>query len=99
MQNPSIREKDIESEAREKAERTAEKAKNYAQSTLNQGEQRIKHMASEAERKLRQGEEQVRSFVSDFDRQLHETPWPLITGIAASCLLLGFIMGISKKSS
>jgi ElaB/YqjD/DUF883 family membrane-anchored ribosome-binding protein len=93
MQNPYTKERELENEAREKTE----KMKNTAESALNQGEQKVRGVAAEAEKKIKEGGEQVRQFVSDVDRQLHDNPWPLVTGIAASCLLLGFVMGITKK--
>jgi ElaB/YqjD/DUF883 family membrane-anchored ribosome-binding protein len=45
---------------------------------------------------LKQGEEQLRKVINTVDKQLHENPWPVVGGVALSCLLLGFLMGQRK---
>ena len=71
---------------------------NETASVLRQGEDRIKDVMSDVEKKLKQGEEQVRHLVTNVDKQLHENPWPIVDGVAASCLFMGFIMGTTKRN-
>lgn len=65
--------------------------------TLKQGEERIKSTLSDVEKKITQGKEQIKIVIADVDKKLHENPWPIIAGVAAGCILLGFIMGLNKK--
>jgi len=74
-----------------------ENAKNYGESAIEQGESRIKHAVSEIENKLKHGQEQAEQLFSTVDKQLHQNPWPIVVGVAASCLLLGVILGKSKR--
>ena len=68
-------------------------------SVFRQGEDRIRSVVSDVEKKLKQGEEQVRNLVTNVDKQLHKNPWPIVAGVAASCLFMGFIMGTTKRNS
>jgi ElaB/YqjD/DUF883 family membrane-anchored ribosome-binding protein len=76
-----------------------DKVGDYASTAMKEGEQKIRSVVADAEKQLRQGEEKFRRVVADVDKQLHENPWPIVTGVAAGCLLLGFIMGTSKRNS
>ena len=91
MQNPYTKEKDIE-------DTTKEKISDYA-STIKQGEEKIKRVVSEVEQQFKQGQEKVKQLASAADKQLHENPWPVVSGVAATCLLIGFIMGQSKRNT
>ena len=44
------------------------------------------------------GGDGVRAAVEDLDDKVHENPWPYIGGVAASALLLGFLLGSSSKN-
>ena len=66
--------------------------------SLRQGEERMKEVITDVEQKLKHGQEQLRHVASDVDQQLHEKPWPIVAGVAIGCVLLGFIMGISKRN-
>ena len=70
---------------------------NPATAILGHGADRIKGMVSDMEKKLKQGEEQVKHLVSNVDKKVHENPWPVVAGIAAGCLFMGFMMGITKR--
>lgn len=92
QQNPYAKEK-------EPINTTKDKLEDYTASALRQGEEKIKSVVSDVEKKIKQGEEQLKHFVSAADKQLHQNPWPIVAGIAVSCLFLGFIMGTSRRSS
>ena len=71
--------------------------KDYA-AAIRQGEEKIKDVISDVESKLKLGQERVKKFVATADKQAHENPWPIVAGVALSCLFLGFIMGSRKNS-
>ena len=73
-----------------------EKVSDYASSVLRNEGERIKHVVSDVEKKIKQGEEQIKQLASTVDKQVHENPWPIVTGVAAGALLIGFIMGITR---
>ncbi|MBL8014119.1 MAG: hypothetical protein JNN05_09755 [Candidatus Omnitrophica bacterium] len=66
------------------------------ESTINQGEHRLKDALCDAEKKMKQGQEQMAKWATDVDKQARENPWPLVTGVGIGCLLLGVILGKSK---
>lgn len=68
-------------------------------SAIHQGEDKIRNAVAEAEKRLKQGQKQAKEIISSVDKQLKEKPWPIVAGIAAGCLLLGFILGSSKRNS
>ena len=72
------------------------KSDGFSSSLGKEENQKIKDTVSDVKKKLAQGEEQLKEIVSTIDKQLHENPWPIVGGVAAGCLLLGFIMGKSK---
>ena len=86
MQNTFTREKDA-----------SEKAQDYA-TAIRQGEEKIKNVINDVENKLKVGQERVKQFVATADKQAHENPWPIVAGVALSCLFLGFIMGNAKRN-
>lgn len=55
---------------------------------------RVKHLAEEG---LFKGPEKFTEAFSDIDEQVHKDPWPYLGGVAAGALVLGFILGASKK--
>jgi len=67
--------------------------------TMEQGEEKLKKAAWDVQRQLKQGQEQVQQLISQADKQLHENPWPVVAGVAVSCLFLGFIVGITRSKS
>jgi ElaB/YqjD/DUF883 family membrane-anchored ribosome-binding protein len=74
-----------------------ENKNDYISSMANQGEEKVKSALSEMEIKMKQSEEQLRRVATTVDKQLRENPWPVVGGVAAVCLLFGFIMG-SKRN-
>jgi ElaB/YqjD/DUF883 family membrane-anchored ribosome-binding protein len=65
---------------------------------ISEGEEKIKGVVSDFEQKIRQGEQQLKQLASKVDQQLHENPWPIVAGVAAGCLLIGFLAGNSRKN-
>jgi len=56
--------------------------------------QRVKKIAKKA---LEDGGEKVKEATSDLDKKVHENPWAYLGGVAIGALLMGFMMGSSKK--
>ncbi len=71
---------------------------NDLQSSLKEGEDRIKNVVSDIDKKVKQGQEQIQKVIADVDKKLHENPWPIVGGVAVGCVLLGFILGISRRN-
>ena len=93
MQNPySMKERDMNNIGKEKI---AE----YDHSAIHQGEEKIREAALNVQKKIKEGQEQVKQIVTKVDKQLHENPWPIVAGVAATSLFLGFIMGMTKRNS
>jgi len=65
--------------------------------TIEQGEEKLKSAAWDVQRQLKQGQEQVQQLIGQADKQLHENPWPVVAGVAVSCLFLGFIVGTGRS--
>jgi len=65
--------------------------------TIEQGEEKLKSTAHDIQRQLVQGREQVQKLIGQADKQLHENPWPVVAGVAVSCLFLGFIVGTGRS--
>ena len=78
------------------SETARDKNEDYVSSAIQEGEQKVRDIISDAKKKLSQGGAQLKEVASAVDKQLHENPWPIVGGVAASCLLLGFILGKSK---
>ena len=43
------------------------------------------------------GVEKVQAIATEVDKRVHQSPWPFIAGSAAAGLLLGFMLGRSRK--
>ena len=50
-----------------------------------------------AKKVLVEGEERVKEATSELDGKVRENPWAYVAGAAFGALLLGFLMGSSKK--
>ena len=94
MQNPYST-KERETETGSKVNKGAE----YMSSAIREEEQKIRDVFADAEKRLKQGEEQLRKVIANVDKQLHDNPWPIVGGVAAGCLLLGFLFGTTRRSS
>ncbi len=73
-----------------------EKQKDDLSKTIEQGGDNSKNSTWDVQKQLKQGQEQVQHLISQADKQLHENPWPVVAGVAVSCLFLGFIVGTSR---
>jgi ElaB/YqjD/DUF883 family membrane-anchored ribosome-binding protein len=54
----------------------------------------VKRMAAD---RIAEGREKVEEVISDVDTKVRQNPWPYIGGAAAAALLVGYIMGSSKR--
>jgi len=46
---------------------------------------------------IEQGSEKTKEAVADLDKKVHQNPWPYIGGAAVGALLLGYLLGSSKR--
>ena len=49
------------------------------------------------EETLRQSEDAIRESAAELEKEVRKNPWPFLGGAAAAALLLGFILGNSKR--
>ena len=56
--------------------------------------ERVKKLAKVA---LDEGEEKLRTATSDLNGKIRKDPWPYLGGVAIGALLMGFLMGSSKR--
>lgn len=82
--------------AKEKENNTNANRSEYMSNIL-EGEEKVKNAISDLEKKVKKGQEQFKELASTVDKQLHENPWPIVGGVAAACLLFGFILGSRRN--
>jgi ElaB/YqjD/DUF883 family membrane-anchored ribosome-binding protein len=56
--------------------------------------ERVRHLAEDA---IERGQETLRETATDLDESVRRNPWAYIGGVAAGALLIGFIMGSSRR--
>jgi ElaB/YqjD/DUF883 family membrane-anchored ribosome-binding protein len=54
-------------------------------------------MKSRATEKFEAGKQKVIDVATDIDKSVHKNPWAYIGGAAAAAMLLGFLLGRSRK--
>ena len=59
---------------------------------------RLKKAADSLEKQISQRVDQIKTTVSGLDKKVRDNPWPTISGVAAACLVAGFVMGMTKRS-
>ena len=64
----------------------------------NAGKDRLKNVMSQIEKSLKETQEQIKTMATTADKQLRANPWPIVAGIAATSVLLGFVMGASRRN-
>ncbi|MDP2653196.1 MAG: DUF883 domain-containing protein [Candidatus Omnitrophota bacterium] len=55
---------------------------------------KAKHLTEDA---IVDGEKKIKKVVSEADKRVHQDPWPYIVNAAAFSLLLGYLVGSSRK--
>ena len=88
---------------RENDMQSKDRLRDQAASAFREGEKELKDVVGEVEKSLKkkiiEGKETIQQVASTLDKQIHANPWPIVTGVAASCLLLGFIVGTSRRGA
>jgi ElaB/YqjD/DUF883 family membrane-anchored ribosome-binding protein len=69
-----------------------------AEEFVNQSEDKFKLIAADAQKKLKLAQEQISQMATTVDQKVKENPWPVIAGVAAGCLFIGYIMGSKSKN-
>lgn len=77
--------------------KTKDKFAATASDAIREGEEKMSAITEDGEKKLKDGKKQAKEVIENVEKELKEHPWPVVAGIAASSLLLGFILGISKR--
>ena len=73
-----------------------EKITEKVSTVVRESEELMNDVFAAAGKKFTKGKERLDDIISDTDKQLRENPWPIVGGVALSCLLLGYIMGHSR---
>ena len=75
-----------------------DRTEDYISSVVRDGEQKMRDIFSDAQKKISQSREQLKKAIITVDKQLHKNPWPIVSSVAAACLLLGFILGQARHN-
>lgn len=57
----------------------------------------MNHVKRIAQDTLEEGQERLGEVAGDIDRQVRSNPWPYIGGAAGAALILGYLMGSSRR--
>ncbi|MCB9771902.1 MAG: DUF883 domain-containing protein [Candidatus Omnitrophica bacterium] len=66
-------------------------------SGLERSKDFIKSNQELAQEALAKGQEKAKEIASDVDKRVHKDPWVYIAGAAVASLVLGYLMGSSRK--
>jgi ElaB/YqjD/DUF883 family membrane-anchored ribosome-binding protein len=69
----------------------------YASSAIEQGQEKAKETLAELEMQIKHAQDQLNKLTANVDKQLRENPWPIVVGVGLGCLLLGTLLGASKR--
>lgn len=67
------------------------------QSGLERSKDFIKNNQELAHEVITKGQEKAKEIASDVDKRVHKDPWVYIAGAAVASLVLGYLMGSSRK--
>lgn len=67
------------------------------QDVVSQGKRTFKKAKNEAQGFLQEGEEKVEKTVRTVNKEIQKSPWKYIGGTALGALVLGFLLGNSKR--
>lgn len=71
--------------------------RDFVQETAEKQGRNWNRIRRQAEDAIGEGTEKFKEKASEIDEKVHENPWPYIGGVALGALLLGFILGSSKR--
>ena len=71
--------------------------KDAIQETASEKLGEFKRFKKTAQKAIDEHSETVKEIAEDLDEKVHENPWPYIGGVALGALLLGYILGSSKR--
>lgn len=71
--------------------------RDFIQETAEKQGRNWNRIRRQAEDAMEDGSERLKQTASEIDEKVHENPWPYIGGVALGALLLGFILGSSRR--
>jgi ElaB/YqjD/DUF883 family membrane-anchored ribosome-binding protein len=71
--------------------------RDFIQETAEKQGRNWNRIRRQAEGVMEDGSERLKQTASEIDEKVHENPWPYIGGVALGALLLGFILGSSRR--
>lgn len=71
--------------------------RDFIQETAEKQGRNWNRIRRQAEGVMEDGSERLKQTASEIDEKVHENPWPYIDGVALGALLLGFILGSSRR--
>lgn len=64
----------------------------------SEGKDRLDRFRDQAGERWEEGQEQAIRAAKEIDKNVRQNPWPYIGGVAVGALVLGFLMGSSRRN-
>ena len=71
--------------------------KDAIQETASEKLKEFNRLKKTAQQAIEEGGEKFKEVATDIDEKVRENPWPYLGGVALGALLLGYILGSSKR--
>ena len=71
--------------------------KEAIQETASEKLQEFNRLKQTAQQVVEEGGEKFKEVAADIDEKVRENPWPYIGGVALGAIVLGYILGSSKR--